>query len=97
MKTEPMSNEEMTLYRLGKVETQLEEMKAMLAKVHDTVIATQNCPAPGLCIQLQASLVSHSERLMALERWQAKLIGALAIIIPLSGILGPKVSELLFK
>lgn len=92
-----MSNEETTIYRLGRLEEELGEVKKLLSQVHDKVISTPTCPAPGMCINLQSQQHRHSEKIAAIERWQSKMIGAIAILIPLCSIFGPHITKLIFK
>ena len=92
-----MSNEETTLYRLGRLEEELAEVKKIVSQVHDKVISTPACPSPGMCINLQSIQHRHSDKIAALERWQSKMVGAILILVPLCSIFGPHITKLIFK
>lgn len=69
------------------------EIKRTLGEVRDKVLGTQVCPHPGLCMLLRQQGEDREARLRALERRDAYVVGACALL----GILMPIMMRFFFK
>jgi hypothetical protein len=74
-----MSEEEIR-YELNHLRTELVDMKETLQEVRDKVISTPICPQPGLCLQLSKTAYDTEQRMRALERRDAYILGACGVI-----------------
>lgn len=83
----PNHNEESLQTAVATIQTELEyirqdqlEMKRSLQQVHERVFSTPVCASPGLCVLLQQQGNDREARLRALERRDAYVVGACAIL-----------------
>jgi len=82
-----MNDPNVILFRLDSIEVRVQEQGKMLAEVRDHIIKTPICPRPGLCIDIQGSMLDYGARIQRLEKREAWIIGACTTASVLVGAL----------